>query len=56
MEAALNGQIGDGRALMRHGADASMKDGDGKTAADHAGARGTRGWRGVWGQSRGRDH
>ena len=40
MEAALNGQVEMVELLMRHGADASMKDGDGKTAADHARGRG----------------
>jgi ankyrin repeat protein len=40
MEAAFNGQDEMVELLMRHGADSSMKEGDGKTAADHARARG----------------
>jgi ankyrin repeat protein len=40
MEAAFNGQVEMVELLLRHGADPSMKDDDGKTAADHARARG----------------
>jgi len=40
MEAAFNGQNEMVELLMREGADASMKEGDGKTAADHARAKG----------------
>jgi ankyrin repeat protein len=40
MEAALNGQVDMVELLMRHGADPFMKDDDGKSAADHAGAGG----------------
>jgi uncharacterized protein len=40
MEAAFNGQNEMVEVLMRQGADASMKEGDGKTAADHARAKG----------------
>jgi ankyrin repeat protein len=40
MEAALNGQVEMVELLMQHGADPSMKDDSGNTAADHARSRG----------------
>jgi ankyrin repeat protein len=40
MEAAFNGQSEMVELLVRHGADPSMKDDDGKSAADHARAQG----------------
>ncbi len=49
MEAALNGQVEMVELLMRHGADASLKDRDGKTAADHARERGHAGLAGRLG-------
>jgi ankyrin repeat protein len=49
MEAAFNGQVEMVELLMRHGADASLKDRDGKTAADHARERGHAGLAGRLG-------
>lgn len=40
MEAAFNGQVDMVEALLSHGADRSLQDEDGRTAADHARARG----------------
>ena len=51
IEAALNGQVEMVELLMRHGADASLKDGDGKTAADHARERGHAGLAGRLGSA-----
>ena len=40
MEAALNGQMELIELLLQHGADPAVQDSDGRSAADHARARG----------------
>lgn len=40
MEAAYNGQVDMVEILLQHGADPRLRDGEGRTAADHAHAQG----------------